>query len=166
MPKAKFGKSSASAGTRKKHAAKKAAAQGDDRAASVSSKGGQQQKGGGKKGAKKGRNEPKIKRFVPPPPPPKGEPSPIDLYLAGGAGIDAELLIVLRRLDKRDESTVFKGIEGFESWIRETMAQEEALAKGAADVEDWQVAARSEELVRACAAWVSARLASQLKVSC
>lgn len=138
MTKSKF---SASSATRKKHAAKKAADADDG--GHTDAPGPAQR--GQKKGPKKSRFEPKVKSYTPPPPPPKGAPDPVDLYVSAAAGVDPELIVVLRRLGKRDEATVFKGVEGLEKWINEA-AREEG--------EQWEVEARRETIVSIMPVWV------------
>lgn len=111
MPKAS--KSSASAGTRKKHA-KKSGQDIDDEPKS------QQPKQRGQKKLSKAQKKalPKVKQFIPPPKPPAPPiPDPLD-----GQGLartlPAELVVVLRRLGKKDEVTRRKGLEDLrEGWI-------------------------------------------------
>lgn len=148
------GKSSASSATRKKHekqAAKKAGAGEDDDAPNP-----QQPPQRGQKKTKKNRFEPKVKSYVPPPPPPKGAPDPVDLYLNGGKGIDPELVVVLRRLGKRDEATVGKGVEGLEQWVREVMKEEQ---HGVEEGDEWKLERKREEVVESMAVWVSCKSA-------
>lgn len=148
------GKSSASSATRKKHAAKAAkGSNADDVAEAQASTKPQQPAQRGQKKVKKDRFAPKIKSYVPPPPPPRGAPDPVDLYLNGGAGVDAELVVVLRRLAKRDEATLQRGVDGLEGWVREVVREEGAL--GRKGEEGWKVEQRREELVTALAVWVS-----------
>jgi len=153
---------SASSATRKKHAAKAAKSSGpnDDDSPSTPSgaaKANQPPQRGQKK-TKRDRFAPKIKSYIPPPAPPKGAPDPVDLYLSGGAGVDPELVVVLRRLAKRDEATLIKGVEGLESWIRGLIKEEQQLARMSQeekDEEGWKVEQHREQLVTALAVWVS-----------
>ncbi|GAA5913647.1 hypothetical protein JCM6882_008707 [Rhodosporidiobolus microsporus] len=146
-------KSSASSATRKKHAAKAArkGGGGDDDDAPQQ----QQDKKPLQRGEKKNKKEkrdrfaPKIKSYTPPPPPPKGAPDPVDLYLLGqGKQPDPELVVVLRRLMKKDEATVGKGVEAFEAWVRETIKRGED-----GEGEEWEREMREEGVVDAMAVW-------------
>lgn len=149
-------KSSASSATRKKHEKKaaKAIANGEELPPlpPVPNQRGQKKQ-------KKDRFAPKVKSFTPPPPPPKGQPDPVDLYLAGGKSVDPLLVVVLRRLGKRDESTLAKGLEGFEEWVGQLLKEELSTrrkeAKGVQDEEGWKLEQRKEELVESMQVWVS-----------
>ncbi|KAI5475113.1 ubiquitin-protein ligase E3 [Pseudohyphozyma bogoriensis] len=146
------GKSSASSATRKKHAAKAAKkGAGDDDDGDAQPQQSQPQQKGGKK-VKKDRFAPKVKSYVPPPPPPKGAPDPVDLYLSGGAGIDAELVVLLRRLGKKDEATVVKGVEGFEAWVRAVVKDESKVGQEDGE-EEWVVERKRDEVVSSMAVW-------------
>lgn len=142
-------KSSASSATRKKHAKKALTAEADEDGASTSTAPPAQR---GQKKVKKSRFEPKIKSYIPPPAAPKGAPDPVDLYLNGGADVDAELVVVLRRLGKRDEATIAKGVEGFEAWIREVIREEQSPVE---EGDEWRVEGRRDEVVSSMAVWVS-----------
>ncbi|WVF72830.1 hypothetical protein IAT40_007648 [Kwoniella sp. CBS 6097] len=118
-------KSSASAGTRKKHAKKAAKAHGDDPADldSLPIPSGQKPQRGQKKLSKAQKKAlPKIKQFIPPPKPPAPPiPDPLD-----GQGLartlPAELVVVLRRLGKKDDVTRRKGLEELrEGWTNEVL---------------------------------------------
>lgn len=119
MPKPKGGKSSASAGTRKKHAARKAA-QDDDETQPQQQQRKQQGKGaGGKKLSKAQRKAlPKIKQYIPPPKPP-APPIPDPLDSQGLARtLPADLVVVLRRLGKKDDVTRRKGLDELrDNWV-------------------------------------------------
>ena len=153
------GKSSASSATRKKQAAKaakKAArdADGDDvdvdQLAAVDG-GSFQPKQRGQKKVKKDRFAPKVKKYVPPPPPPKGLPDPVDVFLVGrGKQPDPQLVVILRRLVKKDEATLLKGCEALEEWVRETLRQEDEQ-----EGEDWEREMRQEGVVDCMDVWVS-----------
>ena len=97
MPKQK---SSASSGTRKKHARKAAGNSGDVPEP-------QQPKG---KKDKKDKNAPKIKQYIPPSKPTPVRPDPLD---AGGiaARIDPDVLVILRRLGKKDAVTKRRALD-------------------------------------------------------
>ncbi|GAA6034281.1 hypothetical protein JCM8097_003822 [Rhodosporidiobolus ruineniae] len=153
-------KSSASSATRKKHAAKAAKKhQGDNddgdelpQQQQQQGKGGQQAKNKpqrGEKRSKKDKKQPKVKQFIPPPAPPKGQPDPVDLFLLGqGKHPDPDLVVVLRRLTKKDEATVQKGVDGLEAWVNETLRRAEVN-----EGEDWEREMREEGVVDAMACW-------------
>lgn len=115
MPKSK---SSASAGTRKKHLKKSAGKEGEDGAPAAKAQ--PRQRGQKKLSKAQQRAMPKIKQFVPPPKPPAPPiPDPLD-----GQGLartlPAELVVVLRRLGKKDDVTRRKGLEELrEGWVVE-----------------------------------------------
>ncbi|BGP23081.1 ubiquitin-protein ligase E3 [Rhodotorula toruloides] len=147
--------SSASSATRKKHAAKQAKRRGggddtDDDGGDHSGPVRPLQRGQNK--SKKDRKQDKklrVKQYIPPPPPPKGLPDPVDLYLVqAGKQPDAELVVVLRRLHKKDEATISRGVDGLEGWVRETLRMD---ADG--DGEDWQREIRQEGVVDCMAVW-------------
>ncbi|KAG0655711.1 hypothetical protein C6P46_000745 [Rhodotorula mucilaginosa] len=156
------GKSSASSATRKKQAAKaakKAArdADGDEvdvdqLAAAAVDAGSFQPKQRGQKKVKKDRFAPKVKKYVPPPPPPKGLPDPVDVFLVGrGKQPDPQLVVILRRLVKKDEATLLKGCEALEEWVRESLRQEDEQ-----EGEDWEREMRQEGVVDCMDVWVHA----------
>lgn len=115
--------SSASSGTRKKNAAKKAGknkAQGGE---------GDDPEGEGPSSSssrphlsKKDKNAQKIKRgqpkpYTPPPKPPApAVPDPLDA-LGLGTTLPAELVVVLRKLGKKDEVTRRRALEDFAGWL-------------------------------------------------
>lgn len=165
-------KSSASSATRKKHASK--SSKGDEETQSTPNQpnNGQQQRGQKNKQTKKtSRFEPKIKSYIPPPPPPRGLIDPVDLYLlstnsGGGSGgkgkkIDSELIVILRKLNKRDESTLLKGLDGFEIWFKEVLELELSLIsendgeeEEDKDEELWKLNLKKEELIESMNVWV------------
>ncbi|RSH88769.1 hypothetical protein EHS25_002997 [Saitozyma podzolica] len=116
----KQSKSSASAGTRKKHASKKSGKDGDGDAGGGSAGGQRPPKEKGQKKLSKAQKKalPKVKQYIPPPKPPAPPiPDPLD-----GQGLartlPAELVVVLRRLGKKDEVTRRKGLEEMrEGWV-------------------------------------------------
>ncbi|BGP30376.1 hypothetical protein JCM10296v2_002130 [Rhodotorula toruloides] len=143
--------SSASSATRKKHAAKQAKRRGGgDDIGDDGEPAGPLQRGQNK--SKKGRKHDKkhrVKQYIPPPPPPKGLPDPVDLYLVqADKQPDAELVVVLRRLHKKDEATISRGVDGLEGWVRETLRME---ADG--DGEEWEREMRQEGVVDCMAVW-------------
>lgn len=163
-------KSSASSATRKKHQ-KKSTTDGEEHQQQQPAQRGQ------KKAAKKSRFEPKIKSYTPPPATPKGIPDPVELYLQGGKNIDAELIVVLRKLVKRDESTIVKGVEGLEAWIREYLLRESSRSKSQDDADleseeheanngeaDWIEERKREEIVESMAVWVRSHLSNMCKI--
>ena len=107
---------SASAGTRKKHAKK---AGNDEPAVHQTPQRSQKKLSKAQKKAL-----PKIKQYIPPPKPPAPPiPDPLD-----GQGLarslPAELVVVLRRLGKKDDVTRRKGLEELrEGWIAEVLQQ-------------------------------------------
>lgn len=144
--------SSASSATRKKHAAKQAKRRGggddidDDGESARPLQRGQNKSKKDRKQDKKHR----VKQYIPPPPPPKGLPDPVDLYLVqAGKQPDAELVVVLRRLHKKDEATISRGVDGLEGWVRETLRMD---ADG--DGEDWEREMRQEGVVDCITVWV------------
>lgn len=135
-------KSSASAGTRKKHAKK--AGKGEDGLAD----GSQQQGKGAKKLSKAQRKAlPKVKQYIPPPRPPAPLiPDPLD-----GQGLartlPADLVVVLRRLGKKDDVTRRKGLEELrEGWVVE-------ISKGNGDEVEREL--KETALLEAVPIWVS-----------
>nr|KIR46016.1 hypothetical protein I312_04558 [Cryptococcus bacillisporus CA1280] len=121
MPKAN--KSSASAGTRKKHAAKKTHREhGDDsdhQPQSGAPQPSKKQRGEKKLSKAQKRALPKVKQYVPPPKP----PAPPILDPLDGQGLartlPADLVVVLRRLGKKDAVTRRKGLEEFrDGWVK------------------------------------------------
>ncbi|WVR00029.1 hypothetical protein IAU59_007171 [Kwoniella sp. CBS 9459] len=121
-------KSSASAGTRKKHAKKAAKAHGDEGDLdNVPIPSGQKPQRGQKKLSKAQKKAlPKIKQYIPPPKPPAPPiPDPLD-----GQGLartlPAELVVVLRRLGKKDDVTRRKGLEELrDGWTNELLKSSE-----------------------------------------
>ncbi|GAA98200.1 uncharacterized protein L969DRAFT_46272 [Mixia osmundae IAM 14324] len=121
-------KSSASSATRKKHAKKQAGKGADgsidegDTQPSGPTIVGQAPKRPAQRGQKKDKKKhAKVKVYVPPPKPPKGLVDPVDLYglgVAGDARVDPNLIVVLRKLHKRDEKTLARAIEELDGWLR------------------------------------------------
>lgn len=104
-------KSSASAGTRKKQT-RKAAARNEDSQP-------QQQQSAKTKGGKKNKKEPRVKMYIPPTRPQPLQRDPIDV-LGLGSVLPADLLVVLRRLMKKDVVTKQKALEELQvAWIDE-----------------------------------------------
>ncbi|CED83880.1 Predicted E3 ubiquitin ligase [Phaffia rhodozyma] len=118
--------SSASAGTRKKNQAKKAAKQGSNEQSSKSS---QQSNSNNSGKTKKEKQATKLKRGVPKPytPPPKppqpAVPDPLDA-LGLASSLPAELVVVLRRLGKKDEITRRRALEEFDNWLEKAKNDE------------------------------------------
>jgi hypothetical protein len=112
-------KSSASAGTRKKHAKKNNNNDEDDEVKSARPP----QRGQKKLSKAQKKALPKIKQYIPPPKPPAPPiPDPLD-----GQGLartlPAELVVVLRRLGKKDGVTRRKGLEELrEGWVQVVLA--------------------------------------------
>ncbi|WVO13469.1 hypothetical protein L204_101086 [Cryptococcus depauperatus] len=125
----KTNKSSASAGTRKKHATKKAQKEhGDDlnHPSQTEPSQDRKQKDGKKLSRAQRKALPKIKQFVPPPKP----PAPPILDPLDGQGLartlPAELVVVLRRLGKKDDITRRKGLDELKyEWVKEVLTPKE-----------------------------------------
>ncbi|KZT55173.1 hypothetical protein CALCODRAFT_518938 [Calocera cornea HHB12733] len=115
----KGNKSSASSATRKKHAAKKGGAD-----APSSQQLGQKQKGG-----KKNKKEPKIKVFIPPPKYAPMQPDPLDT-LGLVHTLPAELVVVLRRLAKKDATTRGRALAEMGEWIVKAGQGDEPATEG------------------------------------
>lgn len=146
-------KSSASSATRKKQAAKQAKKKNPSAGEEDETHTPQKPQRGQKK-QKKDRFAPKVKSYVPPPPPPKGAVDPVDLYLiTQGKQIDPELVVVLRRLGKKDEATIGKGVEGFDAAVKEVLRKEKEQ-----EGEEWERELKEEEIVECIAVWVSISL--------
>jgi hypothetical protein len=111
-------KSSASSGTRKKHAKKNNANDEDEAAAPA----GPRQRGQKKLSKAQKKALPKIKQYIPPPKPPAPPiPDPLD-GMGLARTLPAELVVVLRRLGKKDEVTRRKGLEELkEGWVGEIL---------------------------------------------
>ncbi|WVQ82306.1 hypothetical protein IAT38_004434 [Cryptococcus sp. DSM 104549] len=122
MPKASSKTSSATAGTRKKHAKKAGKDTTDDVSAGPSQQPHKKQRGEKKLSKAQKKALPKIKQYIPPPKPPAPPiPDPLD-----GQGLartlPAELVVVLRRLGKKDDVTRRKGLEELrEGWVSDLM---------------------------------------------
>jgi hypothetical protein len=106
-------KSSATSGTRKKHA-KKAAAKQDAPEENTSQT---QRKGGKATGGGKGRgkkNEPRVKMYIPPVKPQALQRDPIDV-LGLASSLPPDLVIVFRKLTKKDAVTRRRALEELQS---------------------------------------------------
>lgn len=105
-------KSSASSGTRKKHARKAAQSNGEPLPLP------KQQKQPKDKTKGKGKSkEPRIKQYIPPTKPVAVNPDPIDA-LGLAKKLQPDLLVVLRRLGKKDSVTKRKALEDwFSGWV-------------------------------------------------
>lgn len=121
MPKQK---SSATSATRKKHARKAAQAHGEDdsqASTQAGTRGNTKQKGRDKgKGKKK---EPRVKQYIPPTKPQALVKDPIDVLGLAGT-LSPELLVVLRRISKKDATTKSRGLEELTAWIVKTVEEE------------------------------------------
>ena len=65
---------------------------------------------------------PRKKQYIPPPKPPRDNVDPVDIYGLGVTGtgyerVSAERIVTLRLLNKKDSSSVERGIEEVSSWI-------------------------------------------------
>lgn len=117
------GKSSASSGTRKKHARRAAAATGPlDEPQALKEK---KQKGK-EKGSKRSK-EPRKKVYIPPVKPVPVQPDPLDT-LGIAQRIPAELLVVLRKLAKKDSVTKRRALEDlYADWVEKSKYDENVL---------------------------------------
>ncbi|KAI0036224.1 hypothetical protein K488DRAFT_41686 [Vararia minispora EC-137] len=108
------GKSSASSATRKKHARRAVAGQDDEHPPATAAKSGKKQ---GKSKDKHGAVEPRKKAYVPPAKPAPVRHDPLDA--AGLAhSLPAALVVVLRKVGKKDETTKVKALEELQGeWI-------------------------------------------------
>lgn len=147
MPKGN--KSSASSGTRKKHAKK---AKGDEDAEAPKQQQQHRPQRGQKKLSKAQKKAlPKVKQYIPPLKPPAPPiPDPLD-----GQGLartlPADLVVVLRRLGKKDEVTRRKGLEELrEGWLNE------ALGRTGADEVEREL--KETALLSAVPVWVSRKV--------
>ncbi len=106
---AKGGKTSASLATQKKHARKAAAAQGLPLP---------KQKKPKDKGKGKGKNkEPRKKGYIPPYKPAPVQPDPLDAMGLANQ-LPPELVVVLRKLGKKDAVTKLRGLEELQNgWV-------------------------------------------------
>lgn len=111
------GKSSASSATRKKHARKAAAASGQIDEPSLP----RENKAKGKE--KKKTQEPRKKVYIPPAKPAPVQPDPLDT-LGIAQRISPELLVVLRRLAKKDSITKRRALEELQAgWVDKARAE-------------------------------------------
>ncbi|GAA5851231.1 hypothetical protein JCM9279_007491 [Rhodotorula babjevae] len=150
------GKSSTSKATQKKHAAKAAKrahkhgdGDDDDEAAGPAQPAAKQQppQRGQKKLKKKDRLA-RPKQYIAPVKP-KGEADPVDLFLVQrGKQLDPGLVVTLRSLQKRDEVTLAKAAEAFDTWVRDTL-REDHDEHG----EDWERELKQEGVVDAMDVW-------------
>ncbi|KAI0790522.1 hypothetical protein C8Q75DRAFT_762281 [Abortiporus biennis] len=116
------GKSSASSATRKKHAKKAAAAHGVVEEPQIP----KEKKQKGKEKGKKGK-EPKKKVYIPPVKPTAVQPDPLDT-LGIAQKLPPELLVVLRRLAKKDSTTKRRALEELQiDWVDKVKAGGENL---------------------------------------
>ena len=138
-------KSSASAGTRKKHAKKAGVGEENDADAPGSSSPHRPRQRGEKKLSKAQKKAiPKVKQYIPPPKPPAPPiPDPLDAH-GLARGLNPELVVILRRLGKKDDVTRRKGLEDLRDWISHVSHSDHS-----------EVEAQTEELVTAIPVWVS-----------
>lgn len=154
-------KSSASSATRKKQAAKKADKTGGPPGASSSNNTGTKLQRGQKKLSKAEKkaikNDPKQKVFVPPPKPPAPAiPDPLDSEGLART-LPAELVVVLRRLGKKDGVTRRKGLEELkESWVDPVVAKAKSAKPAEEEDIDIEGEGMEDSLLEALPVWVSA----------
>ena len=150
------GKSSASSNTRKKHAAKKSGNPDGD-AAGQPVKGQQQPKQRGQKESKLSKAQrkalPKIKQYIPPPKAPAPPiPDPLDSQGLGRT-LPPELVVVLRRLGKKDEVTRRKGVEELrEGWVDPVLRAQKTASTDEAELLELEL--KEEALTAALPVWV------------
>ncbi len=115
------GKSSASSATRKKHARKAAGPQGAEEHLQVPTK---EKKTKGKKS-----KEPRKKVYIPPVKPAPVQPDPLDT-LGIAQRISAELLVVLRKLAKKDQVTKRRALEDLQAdWLEKAKKDGDVLSQ-------------------------------------
>lgn len=158
MPKAAKGKSSASSGTRKKNALKAAKKNPEDPSSSTSSsskpKAANQPSQRGEKKSKKERKEAlakaKKKSYVPPPKAPQPPPDPLD-SMGLAATLQPDLVVLLRKLGKKDVVTRERALEGLKNWLegRSSTDGERKM------VEDWELEMRRNDALVMLPSWVS-----------
>jgi hypothetical protein len=146
-------KSSASKATLKKKAAKKAQKEGDDPNAAAAQK--KSMKGLTKAQKKVLKSQPKV--YVPPPKPPAAVlPDPLDAQGLART-LPAELVVVLRRLGKKDAVTRRKGLDEFKhDWVEPVWkggGSMESLDKSEHDEVEYKAAS----LLEALPVWVRTR---------
>lgn len=116
------GKSSASSGTRKKHA-RRAAGAGPPGESPLPN----EKKPKKEKGSKRSK-EPRKKVYIPPVKPVPAQLDPLDT-LGIAQRIPAELLVVLRKLAKKDSVTKRRALEDFHAdWVEKSRRDETMLA--------------------------------------
>lgn len=129
-----------------------------------SSSRGQQQSSSSKKnkGSKKHKKgeappPPRKKAYIPPPKPPKGNLDPVDLFglgVTGGSGssyerVPAEKVVLLRLLNKKDESSIERALEELWDWIQDRNPDEKE-----SESEDGE-AMRMNQIAETVPVWVS-----------
>lgn len=138
-------KTSASAGTRKKQSRRAAARDGDNQP--------QQQQLAKTKGGKKNKKEPRVKMYIPPTRPQPLQRDPIDV-LGLGSVLPADLLVVLRRLMKKDAVTKQKALEELQAaWIDKARRPPKSHEDGSLPQGELE-----EAISMALPVWVSVRL--------
>jgi hypothetical protein len=132
-------KSSATSGTRKKHA-RKAAAHDEDDSGTTQSQNKSNVKGGGGGNAKgKGKKkEPRVKMYIPPVKPTALLRDPVD-ELGLAAVLDPEMLVLFRRLAKRDAVTKRRALEDLCATLANlgSSADEQGIASWASVLPVW-----------------------------
>lgn len=85
-----------------------------------------------KKERKLAKNEPRKKVYIAPSKP-EGKSDPVDVHGLGTTGsqaaadLDPQIVVVLRKLNKKDEKTVSKALDDFDVWLRATEANAAAI---------------------------------------
>ena len=146
-------KTSASAGTRKKQSRKAAARDGDNQL--------QQQQSAKTKSGKKNKKEQRVKMYIPPTKPQPLQRDPIDV-LGLGSILPADLLVVLRRLMKKDAVTKQKALEELQAaWIDKARRSPKSHEDGSLPQEELE-----EAISTALPVWVGLRLSLPLGSEC
>jgi len=120
-------KSSASSATRKKQAQKAASKQAKQSSGpSFEITDNPHTDQGNKTSKKKSKNEPPRKKQYIAPIKPRGNVDPVDLYGLQGS-VQPQTVVILRRLNKKDEKTLFKALEDLEAWLHDVGAIEDEI---------------------------------------
>lgn len=131
--------SSASKGTQKKNLKKKlakqqASGQGSDGQPVQATQRGQKKVKKGKKG------EPRKKQYIAPVKPSRAVVDPVDLYglgVAGDSAVDADVIISLRKLAKKDENTIARGLDELQTWVESLKSSESDTSQLLAALPVW-----------------------------
>lgn len=135
--------SSASKGTQKKNLkkklAKQEAGQGSDGQPVQATQRGQKKVKKGKKG------ETRKKQYIAPVKPARAVVDPVDLYglgVAGDSAVDADVIISLRKLAKKDENTIARGLDELQTWVESLKSSESDTSQILAALPVWVSSSR------------------------